>query len=115
MPGKPKIEEYKFGKVELDGQTYTEDLIILPDRIIKDWRRDEGHELKPQDLVEVGLSEIDRIIIGTGSSGRMEVTEDAKEYLKNHKVEVETYKTEKACEKFNEAGEKTGTVLHLTC
>jgi hypothetical protein len=43
----PKIDSYKFGRIVIDGQAYSRDVIILPDRVIRDWWRDSGHILHP--------------------------------------------------------------------
>ena len=30
----PKIESYRFGHIVIDGETHTNDVIILPERVI---------------------------------------------------------------------------------
>lgn len=39
------IASYSFGKITIDGQTFTSDLIIYPGRIDPSWWRREGHFL----------------------------------------------------------------------
>ena len=46
----PKIDSYRFGQVVIDGDPYTKDVIILPERVIGGWWRKEGHALHPADL-----------------------------------------------------------------
>src|SRR5918999_328236 len=40
-----RIEGYRFGRVEVDGREHTRDLIVLPDRVIAEWWRTDGHAL----------------------------------------------------------------------
>jgi len=47
------IEHYSFGKITIDGQTYTSDLIIYPGKIDTSWWRKEGHNLQVEDLKDV--------------------------------------------------------------
>ena len=49
----PRIDTYVFGRIEIDGCTYTSDVIILPTGVRDNWWRDEGHKLKPGDLKQV--------------------------------------------------------------
>jgi len=53
QPSAPRIEAYRFGRISIDGETYTRDLIICPDGIRTDWWRKEGHSLRPEDLDSV--------------------------------------------------------------
>ncbi|OQY18037.1 MAG: hypothetical protein B6I35_13630 [Anaerolineaceae bacterium 4572_32.2] len=45
-----QIESYRFGRIIIDGQTHSKDVIILPDRVIENWWRQEGHALHLDDL-----------------------------------------------------------------
>lgn len=65
------IERYTFGSVVVDGQQETSDIIVLPDRVVRGWRRTEGHRLTVGDLAEV-LDELPQtLIVGNGASGMM--------------------------------------------
>ena len=48
-----KIEHYSFGNITIDGQTYTSDVIIYPERVDASWWRKEGHNLQIEDLAGV--------------------------------------------------------------
>jgi hypothetical protein len=41
----PRIEGYRFGRIVVDGEEQTRDVIVLPDRIVTNWRREDGHNL----------------------------------------------------------------------
>ena len=52
------IDQYSFGQIDIDGRRYDADVIILPDRVLSSWWREEGHNLCEADLAEV-LAAID--------------------------------------------------------
>jgi hypothetical protein len=83
-----KIEHYSFGKITVDGQTYTSDLIIYPDRVDASWWRKEGHNLQPEDLKDVLNAKPDVLIIGTGFFGVMRVPKETTDYLKSKGIRV---------------------------
>ncbi|HID09936.1 MAG TPA: hypothetical protein EYP17_01360 [Candidatus Latescibacteria bacterium] len=113
-----RITSYSFGRVIVDGNSYTDDLIILPDRVRPNWWREEGHELRPSDLEEVLEARPEVLIVGTGYYGRMQVTREAEECLRKAGIVLEAVGTQEACERFNklaEEGRKVAAALHLTC
>ena len=48
-----RIAGYAFGRVTVDGREETRDVIVLPDRVVRDWRRRDGHSLVMADLAGV--------------------------------------------------------------
>jgi hypothetical protein len=48
-----RIDHYEFGRIMIDGRQETRDLIILPDRVVRNWWRQDGHALVLDDLAEV--------------------------------------------------------------
>jgi hypothetical protein len=115
----PTIESYRFGEIVIDGRTYTDDLLILPDgQILDNWWRDEGHRLQPQDLEVVVEAEVIRLVIGTGNSGRMQVPEATRAYLREQGIDAQVARTEAACEAYNARADQdqgVAAALHLTC
>ncbi len=112
-----KVEHYSFGKITIDGQTYTSDVIIYPERVDASWWRKEGHNLQIEDLTDVFKAEPGVVIIGTGSYGVMKVSKEIITYLEAKGIIVYVERTGKAVELFNEL-QKSKTViaaLHLTC
>ncbi len=45
-----RITLYDFGKIVVDGETHTRDVIIHPGRVEGSWWRKEGHRLQVDDL-----------------------------------------------------------------
>jgi hypothetical protein len=112
-----KIEHYTFGKITIDGQTYTSDVIIYPERVNASWWRKEGHNLQIEDLTDVFKAGPAVVIIGTGFFGVMKVSKETITHLEAKGIMVHVERTGKAVELFNEL-QKNKTViaaLHLTC
>ncbi|MFN3739445.1 MAG: Mth938-like domain-containing protein [Thermodesulfovibrionales bacterium] len=111
------IEHYSFGRIIVNGKTYTQDLIIFPDRINPSWWRKEGHLLQIEDLEEVIREKPELLIIGTGYYGVLKVPEELSSTLSAKAIEVIIRKTAEAVEIYNKRGgtKKTVACLHLTC
>ena len=115
--GGSMISEYNFGRIVVNGKEYNSDLIILPDRIIDDWWRQQGHRLSVDDLREVMAADIDILVVGTGKLGAMKVPRETIEALAAENVEVRIAPTDQACEIFEQVcrQQPTAAALHLTC
>jgi len=112
------INSYDFGKIKIDGQEYTQDVIIYPDKVFCPWWRKQGHALSLEDLPRDLLEQKPAIvIIGTGYSGLMEVSSEVKDYLRKLGIEVIIEPTIKAWQKYNQLSQskKVIALFHLTC
>ena len=118
MNTQPHINAYSFGRIDIDGRTYTADVIILPGHVQADWWREEGHVLKPADLVAVLEASPQILVVGQGACGRMEVPAATLVWLQQAGIEVVCGKTPQAVEAYNERSkgtQKVAAALHLTC
>jgi hypothetical protein len=111
-----RLDDYTFGSVTVDGEVHTKDLIVLPDRVVPNWWRQQGHSLAIEDLSEV-LDELpERLILGCGAHGRLEPNPAVIEELRARGVEVEAIPTAEAVRRYGELDpERTAAALHLTC
>lgn len=110
------IESYSFGRMVIDGRTYTSDLIIAGDEVFPNWWRKEGHRLQPEDLKTAVDSKPDVLVIGTGAYGIMTVPEETIKYLEEAGIEVICQPTGQAVELFNKITDrKKAAAFHLTC
>jgi len=111
------IAHYSFGKIVIDGRTYTSDVIIYPGRVDDTWWRKEGHRLQAEDLTAVVEAGPEAVVIGTGNLGLMKVSAEAKAYLQSRGIEVHPARTGRAVDLFNTLQDRKRTVacLHLTC
>jgi hypothetical protein len=112
----PRLEDYSFGRIVVDGETETSDVIVLPDRVVRNWWRRDGHGLVLEDLDAV-LDELPaRLIVGTGAHGRMKPDTAALAQLRERGVEVEVLPTDRAVERYAASNPaETAAALHLTC
>jgi hypothetical protein len=113
-----RIEDYQFGRIVIDGKIYTSDVIIFPDRVMRNWRREEGHFLSPADLWDVVKEEPDVLVVGTGNSGMMWVSPKTRRYLMERGIRLVEERTREACKTYNHlssSGKKVVAALHLTC
>jgi hypothetical protein len=115
--GQMNIDEYSFGRIVINGTTYTSDVIIYLDHIDPSWWRKEGHSLHPGDLEGVMSARPDILLVGTGYSGVMRVPEETLDHLESFGIEVRAVRTTEAVTLFNElqAQRKIVAALHLTC
>jgi hypothetical protein len=112
----PRIEGYRFGHVVVDGEEQTRDVIVLPDRVVTNWRRAEGHSLVLSDFSDV-LEELpEHLLVGTGAYGQMRPEPETLEQLRNRGIEVEALPTGEAVERYHALDpRRTAAALHLTC
>ena len=118
MSDQPHVESYEFGRIEIDGQMYTADVIILPAGVRSNWWREEGHALKPGDLSTVLEATPKVLVIGQGAHGCMRVTDETRACLEQAGIEAVCALTGQAVEIYNERckrGEAVAAAFHLTC
>jgi hypothetical protein len=112
----PKIDEYDFGRIVVDGVEQRQDVILLPGRVVPNWWRQDGHSLVLDDLAAV-LDELpERLIVGTGAHGRLTPDPGALERLRERGIEVEALPTGEAVRRYGTLdSDRTAAALHLTC
>jgi hypothetical protein len=113
-----EISQYSFGKIEIDGQTYTADVIITPERVLGTWWRKQGHRLAVADLGEIMAAKPDILVVGTGYYGRMAIPEETRRYLCSKELPLREARTTEAVAEFNRLQRESARVvaaLHLTC
>ena len=113
-----RITHYSFGKMIVDNNEYTADLIVFPESILPSWWRKQGHALCIDDLNEVLKRDIEILVVGTGAYGRMVVPDSLIKQLRENRIETYVAETDKAVSLFNELiekGKKVAGAFHLTC
>jgi hypothetical protein len=112
----PAIEDYRFGRIVVDGEEQTRDVIVLPDRIVRNWWREDGHKLVLGDLDDV-LEELpEHLLVGTGAYGQLRPEPETLEQLRERGIEVEALPTAEAVRRYGELDpRRTAAALHLTC
>ena len=113
----PKIQDYRFGQMIVDGEQYTRDLILLPDRVMANWWRKDGHRLDIEDLRVAIDAVLEVLVVGTGAYGRMKVPKETRRAVEAAGIELHTASTGEAWRLYNELQERqpTAGAFHLTC
>ncbi len=113
-----KISAYRFGSIEIEGKTYTSDVIISRHHVKDSWWRQEGHRLAIADLDEVISDQLEVLVVGTGDYGRMKVPVETRKYLESRGIGFFCLPTRDAVKEFNRLQQKYARIvaaLHLTC
>jgi len=111
-----RLEGYRFGRLVVDGEEQTRDLIVLPERVVTNWSRTDGHRLVLDDLTDVREDLPEHLIVGTGADGQMRPDPEAVEQLEREGVKVEALPTAHAVRRYGELDpRRTAAALHLTC
>ena len=113
----PEIEDYRFGRIQVDGNIYRRDVIIKPDGVFQDWWRAKGHQLALGDLAVALETEPEVLVIGQGSFSQMKVPTETIQHLQRAGMEVIVENTGAACSTYNRLREQRRVVaaLHLSC
>jgi hypothetical protein len=119
MDGAQRIEDYRPGRVMVEGVEHTRDVIVLPDRVVSNWWRRDGHSLAIEDLDEV-LDELpERLVVGCGYAGRLEPDPGVVAALERRGIAVEALPTDAAVARYQELAASNpaaiAAALHLTC
>lgn len=113
------IESYDFGRISINSETYTKDVIIFPDRVQANWWRKEGHLLQLEDLKNaVEEVEPEIVVVGRGKFGVMKISSEVQNFLQSKHIALHAEKSDKAVELFNEfagSGKRVLGAFHLTC
>ncbi len=116
-----KIDNYSFGSITIDGEVYHKDLWIIDGRIkkrdksIAKSKFETSHRISRKELKRVMTPKTRRIIIGSGNSGLVSLTNKAQIYLEDQSIEVEICKTGELKQRNIEIGDNDSGIIHLTC
>jgi len=113
------IESYSFGRMVIDGDQYTKDLMILPDgTVVHPWWRNAGHELVASDIEALVDASPSILVVGTGSPGLMTPDPTLCTELESRGIRVMVLPTQGAVSEYNalrQRGENVAACFHLTC
>ena len=111
---------YVFGSIEVDGVTYEHDVVIEGGRIrkrkkgpSKALRGRYGHT--PLTAAENIPWSCRRLVLGSGASGSLPVTNDVIAEAERRGVELIMLPTVEAIEQLRRSGADTNAILHVTC
>jgi len=107
-PVYPEIARTRSGKIVVGKETYNRDVYISVGGNVK--KRDEdqaekwygsAHTIGPKELEKVCRGGPEILFIGTGKSGKVELTEDSRRFLAQRSIQCEVLPTAKVVESYN--------------
>jgi hypothetical protein len=112
------INSTEFGSIIIDGKTYPNDVIVTWDGEIKEIITAERHLFGMKEFDEIVKKIPELIIIGTGDSKLMKVSDEVKATCLQKRIELIEIISKDAIIKFNENisnGKKVVAFIHVTC
>ena len=112
------IDSITFGRITIQGKSYTTDVQIFPDgRVADNWWRKHGHRLSLNDLEVLLASKPEVLVVGTGVNGRMLPEDGVEDMLKSLGIDFILAPNDQAVHYFNRhfAARPTAGGFHLTC
>ena len=112
------IDDYSFGRIKVNGQAYTADIMIIDGRVVGSWWRKTGHRVELDDIGEILAARPEVLVIGQGKPGLMKVTDALEKELREKKIRLISQNTSRAVQTFNRLTAEGCRVcggFHLTC
>lgn len=116
-----KIEDYSFGSITIDGDVYQKDLWIIEgnikkrDKSIAKSKFGTSHMISRKELKKVVTPNTRRLLIGSGNSGLVSLTDKARKYLEEEGIKVEMHNTGELVQREIEINRYDAGIIHLTC
>jgi hypothetical protein len=124
VQAKPHIDGTRFGSITIDGAVFEHDVIIRPDGEIKKRKKKlskavygTSHTISREEAEYVCRQApgADRLIVGSGQYGRVELSPEAAAFVEARKCSVVLLPTPEVIDIWNEnEGEAIG-LFHVTC
>jgi hypothetical protein len=121
---KPHIDGTAFGSITVKGTVFKHDIIIRPDGQVKKRKKrlsravyGTSHTISRQEAryVYKQAAGADRLIVGSGQGGNVELSPEAAAYLERRKCRVDLLPTPKVISVWNQAKGTAVGLFHVTC
>ncbi len=121
---KPRIDKTEFGSITVEGTVFEHDVIIRPDGQVKKRKKKlskavygTSHMIslpEAEYVWEQGAGP-DRLIVGCGQYGNVELSPEAAVYLKRKGCPVDLRPTPEVIDVWNKAKGRAMGLFHVTC
>ena len=119
---KPKIDKTKFGSITIEGEKYENDVLIRLNGKVKKRRKKLSKEIFGTSHI-ISLAEAEyvyedgaeNIIIGTGQSGMVKLSDEAAEFFHRKECRPVLFPTPEAIHVWNEIKGSAIGLFHITC
>jgi len=115
-----QFDSFSFGSIQIDGTVYGHDVIIDRGEIRKRKKKPSkrfqeqfGHT--PLSIEEEIPWNCRRLLVGSGTFGRLPVMREVEREAKRHKVKLLVLPTKEAIEVLKGEPKETNAILHVTC
>jgi hypothetical protein len=118
----PAIDSTHFGEITIEGKTYAHDVVIGLDRMVRARNKrlssaqfGTSHIISLDEAIDVYATGAVLLIVGTGQTGCVELSDAANEYFRQHGCHVLLLPTPQAVETWNSVEEAAIGLFHVTC
>jgi hypothetical protein len=118
----PRIDGTQFGSVTIDGEIITHDVIIRLDGRVEKRKKKlskavygTSHTISLAEAEHLYQDGAERLLIGAGQEGRVELSEEAVSYFARNRCQVELLATPEVIPVWNRAEGAVIGLLHVTC
>ena len=121
---KARIDKTKFGSITVSGTVFAHDVIVLPDGRVQRRRKrlskavyGTSHMISRREAKYVRklAAGTERLIVGTGQHGQVELSPEAAAYLRRKRCRVVLAPTPDVAEIWNRAKGRAIGLFHVTC
>ena len=119
---KPKIDSTKFGSITIQGETIKNDVVIRLDGEVEKRKKKlskavygTSHTISLDEAKHLYQAGAEKLIIGTGQTDQVELSDEAAAYFKKKKCPVKLLPTPKAIRAWNKAEGAVLGMFHVTC
>ncbi len=117
----PVIINHSWGQIIVEGFSPFKDVMLYPGGAQTwDWNAtgtSHSNGIQPGDIAKLIEHGASVIILSCGNLGRLQVSDEAKQYLKKQGIIFHVHRTAKAIKLYNELqpSEPVGALIHTTC
>jgi hypothetical protein len=121
---KPRIDRTAFGSITVEGSVFEHDVIIRPDGQVKKRKKKlskavygTSHTISLDEAKHVCNQGpgADRLIVGSGQYGNIELSPEAAAYVKKRNFSVVLLPTPEVIDVWNETEGRAIGLFHVTC
>jgi hypothetical protein len=119
---KPKINSTSFGSITVQRETFEHDIIIRKSGQVEKRRKKlskeiygTSHKISLAEAKYIYEKGAEKIIIGTGQTGFVELSKKAKRFFEKKDCESKLLPTPKAVKLWNRSKGKVIAMFHVTC
>jgi hypothetical protein len=119
---RPKIDSTCFGSITIAGVSFEHDVVIRLDGETEKRKKKlskaiygTSHVISLDEARDIFEEHAERLIIGTGQTGMVTLSEEAASYFKLKKCQVELFPTPQAIRVWNQSKGQILGLFHVTC